>query len=371
MKQPTFLRVLRARGFSLVELLVAMALGLIVIGAMIAVFVGNKQSYRVNQGLSDIQENARLAFEMMARDIREAGVVPCKSQIGVPSDVLVFNAMNNPTTWWEDWLNNSVVGYDGTVAFPGAAIGTGALQRATGTSAIMVMGGGGQGAGVMSHDATAQTITLTDAGDGFAAGDIAMICDYNKASIFQVKARSTATVSGSVRAVLDHSTGTVTPGNCSGRLEILGTPACAATTGIATVFNPGGVVVRVNSVGWFVGCNGRAACTLDNGRSLYRIRMLNSAGTVAPQIEEILDGVRDMQLTYLVNGGAGYLTAAGVGTANAALSVADNWDTVLAVAVNLQLTSIDASLTAAQAATLNASRLVRNVNFVVNLRNRS
>jgi type IV pilus assembly protein PilW len=99
--------------------------------------------------------------------------------------------------------------------------------------------------------------------------------------------------------------------------------------------------------------------------------MLNSAGTVAPQIEEILDGVRDMQLTYLVNGGAGYLTAAGVGTANAALSVADNWDTVLAVAVNLQLTSIDASLTAAQAATLNASRLVRNVNFVVNLRNRS
>jgi type IV pilus assembly protein PilW len=290
----------------------------------------------------------------------------------VPSDVLVFNALNSPTTWWEDWLNNSVRGYDGTVAFPGAAVGTGATQRVSGTSAMVVMGGFGQGAGVMSHDAAAQSITLTDTTDGFVAGDIAMICDYNKASIFQIKARSTATVAGAVRAVLDHATGTVTPGNCSGRLEILGTPACAATTGIATVFNPGGVVVRLNSVAWYVGCNGRAACTLDNGRSLYRVRLFNNTAskTVAPQTEEILDGVRDMQLTYLVNGGASYVTAAGVDTSNAALSVADNWDTVVAVAVNLTLSSIDSNLTTA-ASTVNTSRLTRNVNFVVNLRNRS
>ena len=50
----------RSRGFTLVELLIAMVLSMVVIGAVIAVFVANRQSYRATEGLSRVQENVRL-----------------------------------------------------------------------------------------------------------------------------------------------------------------------------------------------------------------------------------------------------------------------------------------------------------------------
>jgi prepilin-type N-terminal cleavage/methylation domain-containing protein len=52
-----------ARGFSLVELMISMLLGLVIIGAATGVILANRQSYRTNEGLSQIQESARTAFE--------------------------------------------------------------------------------------------------------------------------------------------------------------------------------------------------------------------------------------------------------------------------------------------------------------------
>ncbi len=48
-----------ARGFSLVELMISMLLGLVIIGAATGVILANRQSYRTNEGLSQIQESAR------------------------------------------------------------------------------------------------------------------------------------------------------------------------------------------------------------------------------------------------------------------------------------------------------------------------
>src|SRR3546814_1117931 len=44
-------------GFSLVELMISLVLGLIVIGGVTTVFLSNQQSYRSNEGLSQLQEN--------------------------------------------------------------------------------------------------------------------------------------------------------------------------------------------------------------------------------------------------------------------------------------------------------------------------
>ena len=44
---------LRSRGFSLVELMVAMALGLVIVGGVVSVMIANKRSYRTNEGLAD------------------------------------------------------------------------------------------------------------------------------------------------------------------------------------------------------------------------------------------------------------------------------------------------------------------------------
>lgn len=62
-----------SRGFSLVELMIAIVLGLVVMGGVISIFVANRQAFRVSENMAHVQENARVAFELLARDLREAG----------------------------------------------------------------------------------------------------------------------------------------------------------------------------------------------------------------------------------------------------------------------------------------------------------
>ena len=66
-------------GFGLIELMISMVLGLLVLGAAIAVFQSNQRTFNANEGQNRIQEGARAAFEMMSRDIRAAGGTACSS----------------------------------------------------------------------------------------------------------------------------------------------------------------------------------------------------------------------------------------------------------------------------------------------------
>ncbi len=59
---PMHLRGIAQRGFSLVELMVAMLIGLFVLGGGLAVFLGGHQSFRTNEGAARLQENARMGF---------------------------------------------------------------------------------------------------------------------------------------------------------------------------------------------------------------------------------------------------------------------------------------------------------------------
>jgi type IV pilus assembly protein PilW len=61
------------RGFSLVELMVAMAIGLIMTLVIAEMFVGNKRTYTVQDENARLQENARFAFSLLSRQIRIAG----------------------------------------------------------------------------------------------------------------------------------------------------------------------------------------------------------------------------------------------------------------------------------------------------------
>ena len=64
-------------GLSLIELMIGMTLGLIVLGAVLYVFAGNRASYRHQESLSLVQESGRFALELLARDIRMAGYAGC------------------------------------------------------------------------------------------------------------------------------------------------------------------------------------------------------------------------------------------------------------------------------------------------------
>lgn len=76
-KQPHNAVLNRYQGFSLIELMVAMLVGLIILNGVVQVVISSKRAYLDNQAISQIQENARFAVETLSREIRVAGYVGC------------------------------------------------------------------------------------------------------------------------------------------------------------------------------------------------------------------------------------------------------------------------------------------------------
>lgn len=71
------------RGVSLIEMMVALVLSLVLVVGVGQIYLGSKQTYRMQDGQSRLQENLRYAMEVLARDIRSAGYMGCQSSCAV------------------------------------------------------------------------------------------------------------------------------------------------------------------------------------------------------------------------------------------------------------------------------------------------
>jgi len=67
----------RVRGLSLVELLVALVIGLVLMLGLVQVFAASRAAYQLSEGISRAQENGRFAMDFLQRDIRMAGHFGC------------------------------------------------------------------------------------------------------------------------------------------------------------------------------------------------------------------------------------------------------------------------------------------------------
>jgi len=63
----------RNDGFSVPELLIAMFIGLVVVGAVYSLFIMQNRQYRNQEQITEMQQNARMAMAMMIREISMAG----------------------------------------------------------------------------------------------------------------------------------------------------------------------------------------------------------------------------------------------------------------------------------------------------------
>jgi len=330
-------RLQASRGFTLVELMVSLVLGLVVVGGVISVLIANKSSYRTNEGLSQIQESARTAFELLARDARQAGGTGCDNARRMS------NVLNASTPWYRNWA--SIQGFDSTDT--AVTTGTGVGERVTGTDTLHMHGIEGGGYPVLTHTAGTGTIVLNVTGATLAANDLLMICDFDHAAIFQAATYTPGTFT------ITYTSGAGSPGNCTTGLAYPTPTPCSGATNY--VFPRNSTVGRLQAVTWYIGNNGRAA---DGGRSLYRIRL--GAGGV-PVTEEVVAGVTDMQVQYGTNG-SDTISDAGsiVGTAA--------WAGVNSVFITLTISSTDARIST-DAAT-NTGRLSKTFTYLVTLRNR-
>lgn len=331
-------------GFSLVELMVAMVLGLLLSGAAISLFITARESYRTNEALARVQETGRYAFEILARSLREAGGIPCGSNL--PTANVLNNASSN---WWSNW-GKGIQGYEGNDnTFP-KPFGT--EDRVSGTDAVIVWSGtGDSGVTIVDHKPNAAQFKVNTSAHGLEDGDIVMACDYRQAAIFQVTNANASNVT------IVHNTGSsVSPGNCS---KGLGYPTVCTTNGNSHTFAGGGTITKLTAHAWYVGCNGRGSCNTPAGRSLYRLRLGNQNGSNLAAAEEIVDGVWDLQLQYLTRDASGALD-----TQYRDATAVSDWTRV--VAARLELTT----RTAENVGT-DGTPLERKWYAVVNLRNRT
>jgi len=177
-KEP-LVKIRSSRGFNLIELMVSLILGLLVVGAAVSIFLSNQATYVATENLGRVQENARIAFELMSRDIREAGGNVCDRGLNT------VNVLNNPAAnWWSS--SAGIRGYAGNVAFTGAPVGTATGQRVAGTEAIELTTASDGSVTITIHQPTSANFTVNTSNHSIQDGDIVAICDFDHIAITQV-----------------------------------------------------------------------------------------------------------------------------------------------------------------------------------------
>ncbi|MCK4493007.1 MAG: prepilin-type N-terminal cleavage/methylation domain-containing protein, partial [Methylococcales bacterium] len=67
-------------GMTLIEIMIAMLIGVFLLGGVMQIFMSSRQSYRMQDNLSRMQENGRFAMDFLTRDIRMADYQGCSTK---------------------------------------------------------------------------------------------------------------------------------------------------------------------------------------------------------------------------------------------------------------------------------------------------
>lgn len=320
-----------SRGLALVELMIAMTLGLILIGAATGIMLSNSQSFRAAQNLSKAQESARLGFELMARDMRQAGSIPCGN--GIP----VENLLNDSDPWYLNWAgqpknslgtsaNSASVARGQLIGYPAAFTVSGLDNKVTGTESITILYASNEGASVKSRsiEDSKQTykVKVSNRSHSFNTGDIAFLCNQDFASIFAVH---------------------VTADDDSLKITTLdGQKPSDAAQGL---FDRNATVGKLKSRAWYIGSN------KDQKKSLYLAELTGSDLALI----EIATGVSNLSFQYRLKDTADFKDAKDI--------AANQWPLVNAIAVTLEFED--------QNTMSDEQRINRTFTSIVALRNRS
>ena len=284
-------------GVSLVELMIAITLGLVAVGAAMSIFLANRKSFALVEGLARVQENARFAVDMLSRDIREAGGVVCGGNLTPVNIVPSGNA-------WATW-DRGLVGDDWNSGFPEPTSGSPLKIANTDSLLLWSASSGGTPIQITQHTINAVNNTGTFTASttpGYTPDDVVTACDGSQLVTFVVDSVSVGdkTVSYSDGASL--------------------TKAIAA----------GGFLNTLSAELWYVGQSTPGAAS-----SLRRISRSKTTGST--QNDEMVEGVTNMQIQYLL----GDATGAPVATSYVDAASVTDWKKVIAVRIILTLATQD------------------------------
>jgi type IV pilus assembly protein PilW len=258
------------KGVSLVELMVAMALSLIVLGGVLAIFASSRSTYETTDRLSRIQESGRFALDSIVRDLRAAGYIGCSRRAELTN---VLNAAPG-TLMWNFGVGVQGFNAQGTSWLPALDTGadTGASGAAAGSDVLVVRAPRGDFEPVpvidRMNDTTDDVVVADVTPPLLEAGDIVQISDCNARAVFQITAIAAGVISHGETA----GAGGL-PGNSS--------------SDIGYAFTDVAELVPLRSVVYYL----RTGSTPGGGTSLWR----RVSGGIP---EELVEGVENMQIQY-------------------------------------------------------------------------
>lgn len=283
-------------GLTLIELMLALMIGIVLVGGMTQLFIANKRTLQVQNGLATVQEVGRFATHTLAKAIRSAGYFSCPGlQILSPNVIANGVPANLATIDLSDILD----GADDLTA--GNALGAKA-----GTDSLTVRGGGA-GFGITGNTTPANANVQVTAGiHTMEADDLILITDCEAADLF--RATSVSRANGMV---------TIAHGNDGN-----------STNRLSKEYGADAFITEVGQETFFIADSGRSNAS---GKPIFSLFRMDITGNRF----EMIEGVSDMQLEYGVDSDYNrvverYVNAAAVG----------NWDQVIAVKLFLLVDSI-------------------------------
>ncbi len=300
-------------GLTLVELMVAMTVGLILMAGVIQIFSSNKQTYRVQEATSRLQENGRFAAGMLMHDIRMAGFWGCSRTLSS----LVNNVNTGGSYNSVDLTQGGINGTDGAAGAP---------------DTLVLQGAFGSGIWVKSHSQPAASLDIP-AGNGLKKGQIVLISDCTNGDIAQISNPTNPSTAGNL---VVNTGASVSPGNA---------------TKVAHKYDTGAQIYSLRKLTYHIA----------NGASGQPGLFLNDDGID----QEMVEGVENMQVLYgedtNVDGTANRYVPAG--------TAGLNMENVVSVRVVLTMRTLEDNVSLA---TANGDRRIRQDFFItVALRNRA
>ena len=261
------------KGFSIVELMVALLLGLFLVSGVTGMYISSKQTYRMTDNLSRLQESLRFSLDFMSHDIRMASYLPCRTTANNTNAVVSGSA-----TWFLDYFTRGIHGYEGGVdVMPVASV-------VPDTDAIVILKASTYASSLNFHNAGGNSFTLNSdfSGQDFERGRIGIVCDPRQASIFQI-----SDANPGLKTVSYGDNTNIVPGNSTITIGSYGEDALIAS------YKPEIYYIRQSSQN-------------ANVNSLWRSYLVADgpiAGTNTAQMnaEELLEGVESMQILYGVD----------------------------------------------------------------------
>lgn len=292
----------RAAGFSLVELMIAMVLGLLVAEGIYVLFAAAGKVNATQTALSRLQENGRIAIELIADDLRSAGRMACGSSspplvfvdsladhiAGRPADAHAPDGQVDGTPYALDrgiFLGGSTCAgkscSPAVVGVPRAGLGVGDRIPGTDVLTIRRLQGDGvpaAGAGQVCADGKIVSVDVRGSGgkamlDGFKASHLALLAGCTQAQIFQVGLQGDAVQPVSAR---------------------LGAPACSAADAQTQLFD---LDAQLQTSVYYLQL---AADDKQAGRKIATL--MRSTNGIAG---EIVQGVERLDLRYSLTDAAG------------------------------------------------------------------